>query len=306
MRFSSSGDLLADRRYAYGRSCRAAGDHAAAADLFAQAVELAPRWTAGWFALGEAREAAGDAAGARVAFARALELDADDVAGVAPRLARLLGRTPAALPPRYVAALFDQYAARFDKHLTEELGYAAPALILAALDRVAPGRRFASALDLGCGTGLMGAAIRDRAAWLGGVDLSEAMVAQARARGIYDALTVGDIADVIAAADAARGGGCGYDLLLAADVLVYLGDLDPLFAAARVALVPGGLFAFTVERHEGEGYVLQASLRYAHARACLRELAARHGFAVRLLEDAVTRRDAGRDVPGLLAVLARL
>jgi predicted TPR repeat methyltransferase len=384
MRFSSSGDLLADRRYAYGRAYRAAGDHAAAADLFAQAVELAPDWTAGWFALGEAQEAAGDRAGAEAAFARALALDPDDAQGVAPRLAQLRGETPAALPAGYVAALFDDYAPRFDRHLTEELGYAAPALILAALDRVAPGRRFARALDLGCGTGLMGAAIRRRVDWFAGVDLSAAMVAEADKRGIYDTLSVGDVVDAlragatIGAAGASpppcgegpgapsfakasdgfdgspakleersgmgvappspdwpsratsaddwrretptpdpspQGGGegasprideaHGLDLVLAADVLVYLGDLDPLFAAAARALVPDGLFAVTVERHDGAGFVLQRSLRYAHGEPYLRDLGSRHEFVLEQLEAVVTRRDAGRDVPGLLAILRR-
>jgi predicted TPR repeat methyltransferase len=298
MRFSSSGDVLADKRYAYARQYRAAGDHQAAADLFAQAVELAPAWAAGWFALGESREAAGDATGAAEAFARALELDPDDAHGVAPRLAVLRGETPSGLPAGYVRALFDDYAPRFDSHLTVELDYRAPALIVDALDRLAPGRRFSLALDLGCGTGLMGAAVRDRTLRLEGVDLSPVMVAEAARRGVYDAVEAGDL---VAWLRTRRGA----DLVLAADVLVYLGNLAPLFAAVAGALSQGGLFAFTVETHGDDGFVLGRSLRYAHCQSYLRERAADAELAVRLLEPAVTRRDAGEDVPGLLAVLAR-
>jgi predicted TPR repeat methyltransferase len=297
MRFSSSGDVLADKRYAYARQYRAAGDYAAAADLFAQAVEIAPDWVAGWFALGEAREAAGDGAGAEEAFARALALDPEDAHGVAPRLAVLRGETPEALPAGYVRALFDDYAPRFDGHLAE-LGYRAPALVVRALDRSAPGRRYARALDLGCGTGLMGVELRDQVDRLEGVDLSPAMVAEAEKRGVYDRL---DTADLIAWLSER----VGADLTVAADVLVYIGDLAPVFAAVASALSPGGLFAFTVESHAGEGFVLGRALRYAHSENGLRRLAAEAGFGVKLIAPAVTRRDAGADVPGLLAVLAR-
>ena len=92
-------------------------------------------------------------------------------------------KPPGALPQAYVTRLFDDYAPRFDAHLTENLGYRAPALIAEALTAVAPGRRFASALDLGCGTGLMGTPLRERVDCLAGVDLSAAMIAKARERG---------------------------------------------------------------------------------------------------------------------------
>ena len=104
------------------------------------------------------------------------------------RGSRSLGEASAAgaLPQAYVARLFDDYAWRFDKHLIKNLGYRAPALIAEALSAVAPDRRFALALDLGCGTGLMGEALRGRVDRLTGVDLSAAMIAKARERGVYD------------------------------------------------------------------------------------------------------------------------
>ena len=135
----------------------------AAAELFEQALELAPHWAAAWFALGEAREKLGDLDAAAQAFRETLVADPTDAQGAMARLA-LIGRgdAPRALPQAYVARLFDDYAPRFDKHLTDNLGYRAPALIAEALSAVASDRRFASALDLGCGTGLMGEALRGR------------------------------------------------------------------------------------------------------------------------------------------------
>ena len=127
-----------------------------------------------------------------------LAADPADAQGAMARLA-LIGRgdAPGALPQAYVARLFDDYAPRFDKHLIKNLGYRAPALIADALSAIAPGRRFASALDLGCGTGLMGEALRERVDHLTGVDLSAAMIAKARERGIYDRLAVGDAAAML-------------------------------------------------------------------------------------------------------------
>jgi predicted TPR repeat methyltransferase len=143
----------------------------------------------------------------------------------------------------YVARLFDDYAWRFDKHLIKNLGYRAPALITEALSAVAPSRRFASALDLGCGTGFMGEALRGRVDHLVGVDLSAAMIAKARERGVYDRLVVDD-----ALAMFEREPQASFDLIAAADALVYIGDLAPLFAAVARALAADGLFAFSYQR----------------------------------------------------------
>ena len=297
--FRSSGDLSADRRYLWGEASMAQGDFVAAADLFAQAVELAPGWASGWFALGEARARAGSAEAAGEAFRRCLALEPEDILGAGLRLARIAGAA-VAMPAAYVAGLFDDYADRFDAHLTGALGYRGPEVILAALDRLAPGRRYAAALDLGCGTGLMAAALAGRAGAVDGVDLSAAMVREAAARGIYRRLAVADVVAFLAdAPDTA------YDLALAADVLVYLGDLDPLFAGLTRALTPGGLFAFTVQGLDEPGFGLGDDLRYAHSESYLRQAAERAGLAVRCLEAASTRRDAGRDVPGYVAVLRR-
>ena len=160
----ASGDLIAERRFAYAKAAAKEGDWSAAAELFEQALELAPHWAAAWFALGEAREKLGDFEAAAQAFRETLVADPTDAQGAMARLA-LIGRgdAPRALPQAYVARLFDDYAPRFDKHLTDNLGYRAPALIAEALSAIASDRRFASALDLGCGTGLMGKELRSDA-----------------------------------------------------------------------------------------------------------------------------------------------
>ena len=294
------GDLLAFRRYAYARSAAEDGDWRAAAEVLEQALERAPNWAPAWFALAEAREELGDRAGWAEAFRATLRADPSDAQGAGARLALLgVGEAPKSLPKAYVARLFDDYARRFDQHLTGELDYRAPALILDGLDAVAGARRFARGLDLGCGTGLMGAALRGRVDELVGVDLSPAMIAEARETGCYDALEVGDVVEFLATRERGE-----IDLVVAADVLAYFGDLAEVVSSAARTLAPGGLFAFTVETFDGEGYRLGATTRFAHSSAYARETAAAAGLRPLALVDASARREAGRDVPGLVCVFA--
>lgn len=298
--FAGSGDLSADRRYLWGEGARTEGDLAAAADLYRQAAEAAPGWAAAWFALGRTLADLARPDEARAALRQALALDPGDTLGAALLLTRLGGVATAAMSPRYVAKLFDDYADRFDDHLTGALAYRGPQVLLDALDRAAGGAtRFRHVLDLGCGTGLMGVALAGRAHRIEGADLSARMLEKARRSGRYDAL---EQADVVTFLDQVTPGA---DLIIAADVLVYIGDLAPLFAAAARVLAPGGLFAFTVQAAVDGTFALGPDLRFAHSAGYLRGLAALAGFAVLVLDPVSTRRDGGRDVPGLVAVLAK-
>lgn len=231
---------------------------------------------------------------------RCLDLDPDDRLGAAAELARL--SSPAAsLPEAYLRELFDQYADEFDQNLIKDLEYRAPEVLRQAVDRCwrAPAAG-ADVLDLGCGTGLGGAAFRDLARRLHGVDLSAGMVAKARARGIYDALAVGEaVASLQAAAPAA------WDLVIAADVLVYLGDLHPLFAATARALRPGGAFALTVEAGDDDVPRLKPSRRFGHSPGYLEATAAAAGLAPALLEPTSVRTERGEPVPSYVAVLMK-
>jgi predicted TPR repeat methyltransferase len=301
----TSGDLLADRRYAYADAAFRDGDFEAAADLARQTLELAPGFAPAHALLGRAQAALGNQASAIEALARALAIEPDDVLGVRLDLARL-GALPSeeAIGTAYVRALFDSYALGFDRHLVESLQYRAPEMIREALRRAcaARGRKlwFDRAFDLGCGTGLMGQALADVCATIEGVDLSPRMLAEAARARTYGALHESGLLPFLQAAPER-----GADLVVAADVFVYLAALDPVFAAVRRALRADGLFAFTVQAHAGEGLTLGADARYAHSESYLRGLAISTGFEVALFEPVTTRQDRGADVPGFLAVLGR-
>src|SRR5580700_6556186 len=268
--FVTSGDLIADRRYKWALDQAARGDFAGAAEILEQTVELAPRFATAWFALGAIRDQLGDRSKAIVAFEQARDADPDDYHGSRLQLARIGAgdATPPPMTQTYVRRLFDQYAARYDASLTEHLDYRGPALLRAAVESVMRAAkrpmRFGSMLDLGCGTGLGGAAFRPFVDWLTGVDLSPAMIAQATTKGLYDRLVTADIAAGLAEEIADK---AAYHLVLAADVFVYVNDLGPIIASVARVLSPDALFAFTVETYAGGGVKLLPTLRYAHGEA---------------------------------------
>lgn len=301
----TSGDLRADRRVEMARALAADGDQDGALSVLEQALELAPDWPELHFMIGETAVATGQRDRAVEAFSRYLALSPDDRHGALPHLA-LLGATPApeALPPAYVTALFDEYAPRFERSLVVGLGYRAPELVLRAIEAVrSPDAEFAAVLDLGCGTGLMGDRLRARSRWIEGVDLSAAMVAQARHKGVYDALHVADLTDHLA------GESRSFDLITAADVLIYLGDLEPFFAAASARLAGGGLLAVTAEASEADGTGidrrLRPSRRFAHGGGYLTRTAADAGLTLRHQDRAVLRRDGSDAIDGHVLVFER-
>lgn len=277
-----------------------------AADEAVAALEILARQTArgdARFPAMEARAwaALSETAKADACLARAGAIDPDHAALRVARSAVDRARVDTGLTTAHVRALFDGYAERFDHDLVDKLGYVAPSALRAAIDRRGGGR-FARCLDLGCGTGLAGVAFRDRVDRLAGVDLSPKMVDVARRRGIYDELWVGD-------AVAAFADGRSWELIVAADVLVYIGDPSPLFAAAAAALVPGGLFAFTAERlaeeDGGPAFAAGPSRRFAHAPEATLSAALRAGFGRVAVEDCSPRREGGRPVAGSLYILER-
>jgi predicted TPR repeat methyltransferase len=190
----------------------------------------------------------------------------------------------------YVRHLFDQFSANYDESMRGPLRYAAPEILRELLSMVMPGRSGLAVLDVGCGTGLAGEVFKDVAARLDGIDLSPQMIAKARARGIYASLAVGDM-ESIAAVDT-------YDLVLAADSLVYLGDLARMFDVVRRSLKPDGQFLFTVEENPKPGFRLGPKRRWRHSESYLREIAARKGFDIAGLMTCAPRSEAGTPVDG--------
>ncbi|MGO7157555.1 methyltransferase [Rhizobium leguminosarum] len=297
----SSGDVIADRRADYARMLEEGGEPEAAAELMEQALELVPAWAAGWYRLATYLEKAGRGEAAIEAYRRTLALGPDDIFGAALKLALLGdGAVPDRPPSRYVERLFDDYADRFESALVEKLDYSVPQKLAALI--ASTGRRYELAVDLGCGTGLLGPEIRANVDRLEGFDLSQNMLAKAAEKHVYDSLAQADLSlapDLsVVFADAARHRA---DLVTAADVLMYLGNLESVFAIVGELAASGADIAFSVEdAGEGDGFHLAPSLRYAHSESYVRMLLARHGFQILKTVKSVIRKDGGKPVSGIL------
>lgn len=297
--------------------------HQEALDSYQRAIALQPHYPLAHQYRGNALRSLGRREQAIAAYTEALDQGGDE-RQIGYALAALgVGDTPAAPPSGYVQALFDQYAGHFDRHLVDVLEYRMPEQLDALLRRHlgahggehAPEPGSAHGLehgvaagmaqgldiaDLGCGTGLCAPLLRPLARTLDGVDLSHHMLEKARQRALYDHLACADLNDFLAGRDNQ------YDVLLAADVLVYLGELAPVFALAWLALRPGGYFCFSVEAGEGRDYQLRPSHRYAHSLDYLQRLAASHGFEIVEAGQLAARLDQGLPVQAHALLLRSL
>jgi predicted TPR repeat methyltransferase len=219
---------------------------------------------------------------------------------------------PAQSPADYVRALFDPYAEGFEAHLVDTLQYRGhSAVVNAALDAAAARRErhttahlFQHVLDLGCGTGLCGRLLRQHAGHIEGIDLSPTMVDAARASGAYDSVLQGDIVSLLQQAPRQA------DLVLAADVFIYIGALEPVFDALRSAVAPGAILAFSVEtftpdEHQAHpaGWCLRPSLRYAHAENYLAALCQQQGWHWLGSQPFALRLEQGQPLAGAVVVM---
>jgi predicted TPR repeat methyltransferase len=302
--FFSSGDLLADRRFEFARDLQLKGDLTAAADLLEQAIELAPNFTSAWFTLGEIRQQLEENDKAIDAFQRARASDPGDRHGAAVKLMRLGAVELDEMPRDFVQTLFDQYAPRFEAALLGDLDYRAPQLLFKAVLTVRNAAKkpalFKRAIDLGCGTGLGAAAFAKEVDHFTGIDLSPGMIEQARVTGLYAELEVADmVLGLRGKADASA------NLILAADAMCYVSDIAPVLHEGKRVLTAGGVFAFTLETHDGDGVVIGEGLRYAHGKKTVRDKVVAAGLALAHLEEASPRTEDNAPVRGLVVVAVK-
>lgn len=196
-----------------------------------------------------------------------------------------------ASPSEYSAELFDGYAPRFDPHAQSVLAQKLPALLIEAAEEYFPSAANLRLLDLGCGSGVTAAALRDITEVRVGVDVSERMLDRARASSLYKELHALDMVEFMLASDRR------FDLVTAVDVLMHSGNLKAFLQAARVVLHDSGLLAFTIEKEfidrnaPDAGYTLQPNGHYVYAPHYVRELAQAEGYELVAQEDVVLRSD---------------
>ena len=271
-----------------------------ARECYRRAVELKPDFGAPYMNLGRLCEILGDRDAAAHCFERAI------AANVEPDAFRHLlnaaqGVVTDRAPAAYARTVFDNFAADFERHLVADLGYRIPQ-ILGERVKTLCGPRKLRMLDLGCGTGLCGASIRDACELLVGVDLSPAMLARAGERHLYDKLVEMDVAEYLPTLPAAA-----FDAVLAADVFIYLGELTEIFTQVARVLAAGGIFAFSIERaNDDRDFALQPSGRYCQSADYIRSTALGAGFTIALSFDEIIRGAPGAGTPGHVYFLQRV
>ncbi len=293
----SIGPATAARLLNWGKALFALGEAAAAEKILHRALLIRPDDPVILAPLGDAQLSLGREGDALRSFRRILKKQPDDIYA-AHMISALTGT---GIPDKtYVTRLFDDYADIFDEHLTGPLGYRVPEALAAMLKshRTSLG----AALDIGCGTGLVAAALGGAVDQIDGVDIAPNMIEKARQRGLYRHLATGDATQALDTNHALSG---PYDLVIAADVFIYIGAIDTLLSAITARLAQGGLLAFSIET-AGDGDIeIRASGRFAHAPGYIESLALRHDLTVLERMDHSIRLENNKPIAGALYVLAR-
>ncbi len=301
----SGGQVATTPTILSGKKLRRLAQSLLEADLAAEAkrcalslVTTSPGKSANWYLLGDIEHALGDFRAAKRAYERYVDLDPDNL--TISHLVTALSEEPppSKAPIDYVRQTFDDYADTFDQSLLEDLGYQTPDLIAKAVFKFLP--KAANSLkvaDLGCGTGLMAKALASRAGSICGVDLSCQMMSKALSTGLYNEIHVAEITKWLAADDRL------FDLILAADVLVYFGALESLFTLARARMHRESIFAFSVEQSNQPGFDLTVTGRYAHHPQYIEGLASNCGLKILSMKSKTLRYEYANPVSGLVVVV---
>lgn len=269
-----------------------------AAAAYREAARLVPDSAEIHFALGTTLHGLGDFAQAEAALSRAVAL-APDHPSARFLLDAVQGNAVGHAPRAYVEGLFDRYATAFDRHMKGLLHYRIPAMMRRRLKPIIKKRGpFNHLLDIGCGTGLAGETLRAYARRMTGVDVARRILARARDKQIYDHLVHDDFQHYLAATDET------FDLVVAADVFIYTGNLEGALKLIDERLALDGRLIFSTERCGGSAFRLQASGRFAHSRDYIVGLARTHGFRVEAVRPVPVRMERKRWIDGDLYILA--
>lgn len=264
-----------------------------------RAAELDENNPKGWRYLGDLAHIIGRRDEMRTAYEKYLVLRPDD-AEIRHLLTALRDDTP---PPRVpdecIQQLYRRFSAFYESNMCDELHYEGPERICEIIEAVMGDRHNLAVLDLGCGSGLVGAKLKNHASTLVGVDLSPEMVELARKRNIYDQLEVAEIADWLGRSEEQ------FDLIVAGDTLIYFGDLKELTALVAKRLMPDGLFVFTVERGTVHPFHLTDAGRYTHHPDYIREMAAELGLRVARQQEGFLRMEYGTEVISISAAITK-
>lgn len=287
---------------AKGLILKAIGQPEQAAQHYRQALELQPQDPDLYHGLSGVLKQLGDIDGAIQCLKSELKFRPNN-ATAQHLLASLQNITTDRAPASYVSELFDRYANNFDQHLVGKLQYHTPDLLANMLQEAIESSSVRlNMLDLGCGTGLFGEAVKNIKKELVGIDLSHKMIQKAEARGLYDRLIVGDLLEYMATVDPGQ-----VELVAATDVFNYVGNLQTVFEHVARILPHSGWFLFSLEaaREGVDNFALDKTGRFQHGREYVPRLSQQYGFEESSFSQAPLRMDGNKPVMGYLYLLKK-
>ena len=270
-----------------------------AVESYNKAIQIKPDCAGAYYNRGNALKDLGRLKEAVNSFQQSLQLDPNDFSSQ-HMINSIIGEDSNIAPRVYVEKLFNHYASNFEHSLVNKLEYKMPSLLNKTLVDQGLSRKFDKAIDLGCGTGLAGVEFRDLVGTLIGVDLSDNMILKADEKNIYDKLYVDDLISGIQKAET------NFDLFISSDVLVYLGDLRPLFGCIEKHANNNALFIFSTEDVDGDNFCLRDTGRFAHSKEYVLSVATDCSFEVEFFERSNLRKDKGEWIVGGIYILKRV
>jgi predicted TPR repeat methyltransferase len=288
-----------DQLYEFASRLKSLGKMQTAFLCLQKTVELKPDHSDAWYKLGDVAQSVGRRAEARVAYEKYLELEPGDAELEQILVALRDEAPPERAPDRCIQQIYADFAWHYESQMREDLKYQGPERIVEVLKSMIGGRQNLSILDIGCGSGLAGVALKPLAARMIGVDLSPEMLELARKRNIYDKLEVAEITEWM------ENSKDQFDVVTCCDCLIYFGDLRRVVSAAGKRLKEGGVFVFSTERGDVNPFKLTDTGRYAHHPQHVRDAAAEAGLSVGYLDEAFLRMEYGSEVIGLFAAVKK-
>ena len=279
-----------------GSTVHKMGELEAALELYKQALNIEPNCAETYENIGLAFLEMGNTEVASAAYQQSLNIKPDNVSAQY-LFAALTGQQTASAPNEYIEELFDRYAAKFDFNLVDKLEYKTPNLIAEIILKLKSGAELGSVLDLGCGTGLAAVALSGLCQNIEGIDLSRKMLRQADQKNVYDKLSHTGIVEYLSEA------ALDFDLFIAADVFVYVGELSEVFRLIKSRNNRKGWLAFSTEHTEKKGFSLEVSARYSHSKSYIESLCAEFDYQVLHFSKANLRKEKGEFLTGGIYVL---
>jgi len=261
-----------------------------------QAIALKPDYAEAHNNLGVTLQELGRLDDALASYTKAIALK-PEYSSAKHMLAALTGETTETAPRDYVENLFDNYAAKFESSLVDNLEYKIPRVIAEIIIKDSKFDLLGSIMDLGCGTGLFGVEIKQFCEHLEGIDLSEKMLDEAMKKDIYNKLIKEDILAYLSNAS------LNFDYFVSTDVFIYIGDLSDIFRLIKSRNKTGGKLVFSTEDYDGDGFFLEQSGRYSHSKKYIEGLCKKFGFELRHFETQALRKDKNQYISGGLYIL---